>query len=89
MIQCADGVTTDLAALEVQPGTLLRLTASTTPDLFAHVALQGNARLTAGHLMSLVALNHGIDETPLALLGNHVKTALFTMQSKDTDFNYG
>ena len=82
-------VTTDLIALEVRPGTLLRLTTQTSPEIFESNAVEGNARLTAGHLMSLIAQSRGIDEAPLVLLGNHVKTALLKMQSRDTDFNEG
>ena len=82
-------VTTDLAALEVRPGTLLRLTSLTSAEKFAKVTLEGNARLTAGHLMSLIALSHGVEKAPLALLGNHVKTALLMMQSNDTGFDDG
>lgn len=82
-------VTTDLAALELQPGTLLRLTTNTSPDLFASVALAGDVRLTAGHLMSLLAVSHGVEGAPLALLGNHIQTALLTMQSKDAQFKEG
>ena len=76
-------VTTDITALEVHPGTLLRLTSKTSPEIFEKMAHDGDARLTAGHLVSLVACNRGVESTPLALLGNHVLSSLLKMHSKD------
>lgn len=77
-------LTTDILALEVRPGTLLRITSNTSPEAFSSVAQAGSARDSAGHLVSMVATNHSIDATPLALLANYVQTALLQMDASET-----
>ena len=71
-------MTTNIVALEVTPGTLLRICADSTPDDFARAALQVAG--TCGHLASLIGVSNGPDKAPLALLCNHMKTALLQMQ---------
>ena len=82
-------LTTDISALEVRPGTLLRITANTSPEQFSSAAQAGDARATAGHLVSIIATNHGIDTAPLALLANYVQTALLQMYAAETEFHQG
>ena len=74
-------VITKLVAMETKPGTLLKLTADTSNDIFATAAVAGDVSTTCGHLVSLVAANKGIQNTPLALLGNHLKTGLLKIQA--------
>ena len=82
-------LTTDILALEVRPGTLLRITSDTSPEQFSVAAQSCDARATAGHLVSIVATNHGIDAAPLALLASHVRTALLKMHATETTFCQG
>ena len=91
---CSDGskkvvLTTDILALEVQPGTLLRITTDTSAEQFSSAAQAGNARETAGHLVSIIATNHSVDAAPLALLANYVQTALLQMHANETTFHQG
>jgi len=91
---CSDGckkvvLTTDILALEVRPGTLLRITTNTSADQFSTAAQAGDARVTAGHLVSIIATNHGVDAAPLALLANHVQTALLQMHAAESAFHEG
>ena len=74
-------LTTNILALETQPGKLLKVTCDTSPEKFASAAQNGDVTRTAGHLVSMIVTNKGIGNTPLALLGNHIKTALLQMQA--------
>ncbi|XP_038073872.1 uncharacterized protein LOC119741972 [Patiria miniata] len=65
----------EINALEVRPGVLLRLATDTSPDHFAAAAKRGDSINTVGHLASLVA-KEGLTNAPLALLSNHMETAL-------------
>ncbi|XP_033634434.1 uncharacterized protein LOC117295789 isoform X1 [Asterias rubens] len=65
-------------ALEVRPGVLLRLATETSNDLFAAAAKSGDSVNTVGHLVSLV-VKDGPRNIPLALLSNHMETALNVM----------
>ena len=75
-------LTTDIIAIEIYPGKLLRLTTKTDPDMFAAAAIAADVAGTCGHLISLIALNGGLENTPLALLRNHFETALLKMNSQ-------
>ncbi|XP_067914661.1 uncharacterized protein wu:fj29h11 isoform X3 [Heterodontus francisci] len=68
-------VLNDLIAIEVKPGVLLRLTTETSPEHFAQAVKLHDPVETAGHLVSIVAAD-GLKNAPLALLANHVETAL-------------
>ncbi len=80
---------TDILALEVRPGTLLRITSNTSPEIFQAAAMRCDARAVAGHLVSIIATNHGLEAAPLALLANHIQSALLTLQANETDFTEG
>jgi len=82
-------LTTNISALEVRPGTLLRITTDTSAEQFSSAAQAGNARDTAGHLVSIIATNHSVDAAPLALLANYVQTALLQMHASETTFHQG
>ena len=82
-------LTTDIVALEVRPGTLLRITTDTSAEHFNTAAQAGDARATAGHLVSIIATNHGVEAAPLALLANYVQTALLQMHAAETAFHEG
>jgi len=82
-------LTTDILALELRPGTLLRITTNTSAEQFSSAALAGDARATAGHLVSIIAANHSVDAAPLALLASYVQTALLKMHAAETDFHQG
>ncbi|XP_073684891.1 uncharacterized protein [Garra rufa] len=66
---------TELLALEVSPGVLLRVTADTGEKHFSEAAQDLDPVGTAGHLVSIVVAN-GIPNTPTALLANHMESAL-------------
>lgn len=67
--------TTHLAALEVSPGLLLRITTDTGVKCFSTAAQNLDPVGTAGHLVSMVVA-YGIANAPTALLANHMQTAL-------------
>ncbi|XP_071961958.1 uncharacterized protein [Antedon mediterranea] len=71
-----------ILALETRPGVLLKLASETSVDLFKTSAIQGDARLTAGHLVSIVTKD-GIQNAPLNLLQNHYELALNEILAKD------
>ncbi|XP_062381766.1 uncharacterized protein wu:fj29h11 isoform X2 [Sardina pilchardus] len=66
---------TDLMALEVKPGVLLRVTRATGDRLFADAVQALDAVGTAGHLVSIVVAD-GILNAPTALLANHMESSL-------------
>lgn len=66
---------TGLAALEVTPGLLLRITTHTGDKQFSGAAAALDPVGTAGHLVSMVVAD-GIDNAPLALLANHMQSSL-------------
>ncbi|XP_058649126.1 uncharacterized protein wu:fj29h11 isoform X2 [Onychostoma macrolepis] len=66
---------TELLALEVSPGILLRVTADTGDKHFSEAAQALDPVGTAGHLVSIVVA-YGIPNTPTALLANHMESAL-------------
>lgn len=74
---------TNILALETSPGTLLKLSCHTSADQFAAAAKSGDVTGTCGHLASLVAINKGLENTPTALLANHMNTALLTMRGEE------
>ncbi|XP_069113795.1 uncharacterized protein [Argopecten irradians] len=77
-------MTTNILALETKPGKFLKLTSQTSPDIFEQFLIDRDVTGVCGHLLSLVVSNRGLDNTPLALLTNHLKTALFTMQGSES-----
>uniref|UniRef100_A0A8C1AH32 Wu:fj29h11 n=1 Tax=Cyprinus carpio carpio TaxID=630221 RepID=A0A8C1AH32_CYPCA len=66
---------TELLALEVSPGVLLRVTADTGDKHFSEATQALDPVGTAGHLVSIVVA-YGIPNTPTALLANHMESAL-------------
>ena len=74
-------MTTSFAAFETGPGKLLKTTADTSNEKFAQAADRCDVSALCGHLVSLIVLNKGPERTPLALLSNHVQTALLKMNA--------
>lgn len=72
---------TSVLALETRPGVLLKITADTSAERLAAAALRRDARETCGHLVSVIAMNSGVEGIGLMLLSNHVKTAVLKMQA--------
>ncbi|XP_068439866.1 uncharacterized protein [Clinocottus analis] len=66
---------TGLAALEVTPGLLLRITTHTGDKHFSSASMTLDPVGTAGHLMSMVVAD-GIVNAPTALLANHMRSSL-------------
>uniref|UniRef100_A0A3B1JM69 Wu:fj29h11 n=1 Tax=Astyanax mexicanus TaxID=7994 RepID=A0A3B1JM69_ASTMX len=77
---------TDLLALEVSPGVLLRITTATGDKLFSEAAQALDPVGTAGHLVSIVVAD-GISNTPTALLANHMESSLATAVAQE-DLSY-
>lgn len=73
---------TDLAALEVTPGILLRITTHTGDKHFHSAAVVLDPIGTAGHLMSMVA-SDGVVNAPTALLANHMTNSLAAAVAKE------
>uniref|UniRef100_A0A3B3WWM6 HTH OST-type domain-containing protein n=1 Tax=Poecilia mexicana TaxID=48701 RepID=A0A3B3WWM6_9TELE len=70
-----DFINTGLAALEVTPGLLLRITTDTGHKHFTNAVATLDPIGTAGHLVSMVTA-YGIDNAPTALLANHMENSL-------------
>lgn len=68
-----------LVVMEASPGVLLRVTTDTSPEMFKECACRGDAIGTAGHLVSMVIVNGGVANTPVALLANHMQSCLASM----------
>jgi len=77
-------MTTDIVGLETQPGQLLKLISNATKEMFKDALTARNATRTCGILVSMVMAHNGIDNMPLALLSNNVKSFLLTMNASDT-----
>uniref|UniRef100_A0A1A7X528 HTH OST-type domain-containing protein n=2 Tax=Iconisemion striatum TaxID=60296 RepID=A0A1A7X528_9TELE len=73
---------TGLAALEVTPGLLLRITTDTGDKRFSCAAAALDSVGTAGHLVSMVTAD-GIDNAPTALLANHMENSLAAAVAKE------
>ncbi|KAI3365403.1 hypothetical protein L3Q82_010485 [Scortum barcoo] len=73
---------TDLAALEVAPGLLLRITTNTGDKHFFSAATDLDPVGTAGHLVSMVVAD-GIVNAPIALLANHMHSSLEVAVAKE------
>ncbi|KAM4623633.1 uncharacterized protein ACJ7VT_004679 [Polymixia lowei] len=77
-----NAASTDLAALEVSPGVLLRITTSTGDKPFSSAAMTLDPTGTAGHLVSMVVAD-GITNAPTALLANHMESSLAAAVAKE------
>ncbi|KAM7382188.1 hypothetical protein PAMA_012854 [Pampus argenteus] len=73
---------TGLAALEVTPGLLLRITTHTGDKHFSNAASNLDPIGTAGHLVSMVVAD-GIVNAPTALLANHMQSSLAAAVAKE------
>ncbi|KAF1374253.1 hypothetical protein PFLUV_G00248000 [Perca fluviatilis] len=73
---------TGLAALEVTPGLLLRITTHTGDKHFSSAAMALDSISTAGHLVSMVVAD-GIVNAPTALLANHMQSSLAAAVGKE------
>ncbi|XP_054457346.1 uncharacterized protein wu:fj29h11 [Anoplopoma fimbria] len=73
---------TGLAALEVTPGLLLRITTHTGDKHFSNAAMTLDHIGTAGHLVSMVVAD-GIVNAPTALLANHMQSSLAAAVAKE------
>lgn len=74
-----------VVVMETSPGVLLRVTMNTSPDMFRECARREDVIGAAGHLVSLVIMNGGVANTPVALLANHVHSSLASMGVDDKD----
>ncbi|XP_031146992.1 protein NO VEIN isoform X1 [Sander lucioperca] len=73
---------TGLAALEVTPGLLLRITTHTGDKHFSSAAMALDSVSTVGHLVSMVVAD-GIINAPTALLANHMQSSLAAAVGKE------
>ncbi|XP_034415421.1 protein NO VEIN isoform X2 [Cyclopterus lumpus] len=73
---------TGLAALEVTPGLLLRITTHTGDKHFSSASMTLDPVGTAGHLVSIVVAD-GIVNAPTALLANHMQSSLAAAVAKE------
>ncbi|XP_060951191.1 uncharacterized protein wu:fj29h11 [Limanda limanda] len=73
---------TGLAALEVRPGLLLRITTHTGDKFFSSSAMTLDPTGTAGHLVSMVVAD-GIVNAPTALLANYMQSSLAAALAKE------
>ncbi|KAM3842547.1 uncharacterized protein ACN63O_022346, partial [Diretmus argenteus] len=73
---------TDLVALEVSPGLLLRITTATGDKFFSRAALSLDPVAAAGHLVSIMVAD-GVVNAPMALLANHMQSALAVAMAKE------
>lgn len=75
---------TNILAIETRPGVLLKVTAETSANHVAKSAEAKDVNNTCGHLVSVIVSNRGVDNAPLALLGNNIQTALLKMQAESS-----
>jgi len=73
---------TGLAALEVTPGLLLRITTHTGDKHFSRASMTLDPVGTAGHLVSIVVAD-GVVNAPTALLANHMESSLAAAVAKE------
>lgn len=73
---------TDLLALEVSPGVLLRITSITGDKFFSEATQALDPSGSAGHLVSIVVA-YGISNTPTALLANHMESSLAAAAARE------
>ena len=76
--------TSDFMALEVEPGKLLKICTFSGPEQFVSALQAEDPMLAAGHLVSLIVTNKGVEGAPLALLANHVKSALLSLHARSS-----
>ncbi|KAK0061751.1 protein NO VEIN isoform X6, partial [Biomphalaria pfeifferi] len=74
----------DFKALEVMPGKFLKLSACTTVEHFVRAVQRDDPYEVAGQLVSLIVANKGIENTPLVLVTNHLKTKLISLHALST-----
>ncbi|GFO25015.1 tudor domain-containing protein, partial [Plakobranchus ocellatus] len=79
--------TSDFMALEVAPGKLLKICTFSGPEQFVAALEAEDPKLAAGHLVSLIVSNKGVEGAPLALLANHVKTKLLSLHAQSSAFS--
>ena len=72
-----------LVVMETSPGVLLRVTMDTSPDMFRECTRHRDVIGATGHLVSMVMMNGGVSNTPVALLANHVQSSLASMGVDD------
>ena len=72
-----------LVVMETNPGVLLRVTTHTSTEIFRKCLLCGDVIGAAGHLVSIVIVNGGVANTPVALLANYVYSSLASMGTDD------
>lgn len=73
---------TGLAALEVIPGVLLKITSYTGDKHFSRASMNLDPVGTAGHLVSMVVAD-GVVNTPTALLANYIQSSLASAIAKE------
>lgn len=73
---------TELLALEVSPGMLLRITSNTGEKFFSEATQALDPAGTAGHLVSIVVAD-GFQNTPTALLANHMESSLAAAAARE------
>uniref|UniRef100_A0A669E4X7 Wu:fj29h11 n=1 Tax=Oreochromis niloticus TaxID=8128 RepID=A0A669E4X7_ORENI len=73
---------TGLAALEVTPGVLFKITTDTGDKHFSSATTALDPVGTAGHLVSMVVAD-GIVNAPIALLSNHMQSSLAAAVAKE------
>ena len=72
-----------LVVMETNPGVLLRVTTHTSTEIFRKCLLCGDVIGAAGHLVSIVIVNGGVANTPVALLANYVYSSSASMGTDD------
>ncbi|XP_064610417.1 uncharacterized protein LOC135474759 [Liolophura sinensis] len=76
---------TDFVAMETRPGQLIKLISQTSVKEFEKAVQSGDPRESCGHLVSQIVANKGVAKTSVALLANHVKSALYAMNASSVD----
>ena len=75
-------MTTDIVAIETKPGHLVKLVSQTSVETLELALRSRNVTWVCAHLVSLVVSNNGVENTPIALIANHVKSTLFTLHAE-------
>ncbi|KAH3734109.1 hypothetical protein DPMN_040549, partial [Dreissena polymorpha] len=75
--------TLDFLALETDPGHLLKIVSTTSPDHFTRALGLLDPVATSGHLVSMAVAYKGVSNMPLALLTGHMKTVLLQVYANE------
>ncbi|KAL4234329.1 hypothetical protein ACF0H5_005980 [Mactra antiquata] len=80
--------TLDFLAIELQPGKLVKIVSTTSPEHVVKALQSHDAKSVSGHLASMAISYKGVENMPLALLTSHIKTTLLQMHADEDGISH-